>query len=277
MKTIYLIKTCFQILAFVVFVYQMRQSATKYLDGPIVLVKSAGKLWDIQPPAVFVCQQDQFNYSSAKAYGYQNFNEYTIGKLMDSNKITWRGKSGNISFEDLLLKMLPTDYSNFKSNYDYTDLLLFPHGYCKKLKFWNSTINIIITTTERISILFTDPNRANNIRGEEEESNRISLENTSTGYHSKIYEASYIINDARIEDGLTCTDYTAMKSSYGACISDTLEKNVLATYGCLAPWFPTALSNKTCKEEIDFNNIDKNLFTALQKDSKVCENIQYLP
>lgn len=274
MKTIHLIKTCFQVLAFLVFVYQMHQSASKYLEGPIVLVKSTGKLQDIQPPVVFVCQQDQFNYSSSMAHGYENFKEFMAGKLMESNTITWKGKTGNISFEDLLLKMLPIDYSNFTSNYHYMDLVLFPHGYCKKLKIPKPDMNIIITTTERIDILFTDPNRANNVRGEEEENNRISLENTSTGYHAKIYEASYIINDARIEDGFTCTDYTAMKSSYGTCISDTLEENILATYGCLAPWFPSAPSNKTCKEAIHLNNIDKNLFAALRKDFQVCENLK---
>ncbi len=228
----------------------MQQSVRKYFAGPIFLQQSTTTLQDIQPPVVYVCQKDQFKYNVSREVGYFNFHEFAIGSLMNSSVITWKGKSGNMTIQELLKKFLVTNYTNLKSKTNQSELLLFPHGFCQKVELKSPSDKINLKSTEPVYILLVDPSQVNCIRTGETEPNRVSLEMTQTGYEAKMYMASYSIHDATIRDGKRCKVYTK-DNSYGKCVEDAFKSELVATYGCLPPWFQPEVSNKNviCNQE----------------------------
>ena len=48
----------------------------------------------------------------------------------------------------------------------------------------------------------------------------------------KSYEVSFGIEDNRIYDGRTCTDYAKWNSNYDECVTDSFRKQLVKTYGC---------------------------------------------
>ena len=239
-----------QVLAFMVFVFQMQQSVRKYYAGPIFLQKSTTTLDEIQPPVVYVCQKDQFKYNVSHEFGYFNFHKFASGSPMNSSVITWKGKYGNMTTQELLKKFLVTNYTNLKNKNNQSELLLFPHGFCQKVEIKSPSDKIILQSTEPVYILLVDPSVVNNIRTGETEQNRVSLEKTLTGYEAKYYMASYSIHDASIRDGKRCKVYTK-DNSYGMCLEDALKGELVATYGCIPPWFQAKISDKNliCNQE----------------------------
>ena len=240
----------FQVFALIVFVFQMQQSVRKYFAGPIFLQQSTTTLDEIQPPVVYVCQKDQFNYSVSQEYGYLNFFNFARGSLMNSNVITWKSKSGNLTVEELLQIFLVKNYTNLKIANNKTEVLIYPHGYCQKVDIKSASDNILLKSTEPVYIILVDPSKLNSIRTEETEQNRVSLEKTASGYQAKIYMASYGIYDARIKDGNACKDYTK-DMSYGKCVEAAFKDELVATYGCVPTWFPKSINDKNviCNQE----------------------------
>ena len=48
----------------------------------------------------------------------------------------------------------------------------------------------------------------------------------------KSYEVTFGIEDNRIYDGRTCTDYAKWNSNYDECVTDSFRKQLVKTYGC---------------------------------------------
>ena len=129
-----ILRISFQILAFGIFLFQMQNSFKKYCQGPVVQERYLTSKYVTKQPIFFVCQVDQFNYTTAVANGYSGHINWAKGKLVDSEKISWKGKDGNISFDQLF----DSDYSSFKSvfgeiNSTFPPCIWLLRGFCLEL------------------------------------------------------------------------------------------------------------------------------------------------
>jgi hypothetical protein len=240
-------------LAFGIFIFQMQNSFRKYYQEPVIEERALTSKYVTKQPVFFVCQVDQFDYTAALANGYGGHIDWAKGKLMDSKKITWKGKDGNISFDQLF----DSDYRSFKSVFSETEDVFYPrYGVCKKVTDNNS--EVYVKTQKRSIFLIVDPNLESNLRVIEMENGRLYCGPTHDDRFDKIaYNLEYRFHDSKINDGQSCTDYERSNSSYGDCIEGIMERMFLDSYGCLPPWF---LRNKgmTCETEKEVAEPQKN-------------------
>ena len=223
---------------------------------PIVEQTSTVPYASITQPIIYVCQDNQFNYVTAKDIGYPTKTDFTYGITLD-RKLTWTGKNGNLTYETLVNLLFEADYESFtmvaseklidgSKRIGADKVFLNPYGFCMKLLHTNKTVSI--ESRYKTLFLLIDPARSNNLSlnymtvymGEFGPSGN----NTFQGYN---YEVKVRLHNHEILDGETCTDYDKLGSSYGACLQDMMQESFLNWYGCTPPWIRK--KNHTC--EID--------------------------
>ena len=232
----------------------------------------------LQPPAVLFCQPDKFNYEKGKKYGYTSYTRLVKGHLDGSSIISWKGKDGNLTYHGLEDLLFDPDYKlrignkyaiNQMMSYNHTAerKFLFPHGDCRKMADVPTKPTVGLETATKVTIYFVDPAKENDIRTEETTHAQATIGPAADNFFERIvYEVHYSLHDATIHDGVTCTDYTKMGSTYGRCLTEVLTEEVLHGYGCIPPWVPGNNTDQVCGEEmyIDLEEIkDKAIFFDL--------------
>ena len=236
----------------------MQNSFKKYFEAPVVQEQSLSTIDNTRQPTIYVCQADQFNDTAAFENGYPGRTTFTIGKLEGHQEMTWRGKYGNSTFEDIF----NTDYSNFYSKHSNLEHLFLPqHGFCKKMLKKRS--DIYIKTHKRSMILIVDPYLDSGFYVVEVNSGRLYFGPTYDNYFdSSSFNLKYMYHDNKIADGQSCTDYEMIESSYGTCIENIMKKYLLECYGCLPTWFPKE-KGLTCEIEKDVNDFNEEYCVEL--------------
>ena len=173
MKNKHMFRRVFQTFTFILFIIQFQQSIKKYFQYPVIEQKSRLPVKDLPNPVVYVCNENGFNYQKANDYGYKYFSRFLAGILTNSTTISWKGKWGNITFNDPKNILLDSKYSSLESEtlvISTTDLwnvnewkrtFLFPHGVCVELANVPHNTTVKILSRDEINIYFVDPNRAN--------------------------------------------------------------------------------------------------------------------
>ena len=258
-----------QVLAFMVFVFQMQQSVRKYFAGPIFLQKSTTTLDEIQPPVVYVCQKDQFKYNVSHEFGYFNFLKFASGSLMDSSVITWKGKYGNFTYEELQDYIYDSNYSdliveNHLEETNETDVtFVTSYGFCMKLLTLENNNFMGLYNVKRSSVLLVDPSTDNPFEIIHLDNGKINFGPTSDDqFDFYSYELVWTLHDSSIYDGISCTNYDNLGKSYGECVEDEMSKKMLSLYSCLPPWFPDYYIDQYCEVNKDIilsnDNINKS-------------------
>ena len=146
---------------------------------------------------------------------------------------------------------------------------LFPHGHCMKMVDVNSKPIVGLRTNAKVTIYFVDPAKLNDIRTGETYHAQATIGPANDNlFERQVYEVSYSVHDATIHDGITCTDYTKTKSSYGRCLMDVLTDELLQGYGCMPPWVHGNYTDQVCGEamHINVNDVkDKSIFFDLNE------------
>ena len=259
MKNQELIRKVFQTLTVILFIIQFHQSLKKYFEHPVVVQTSHVLVQDLQAPVVYICQDDQFNYTKSESNGYKYITHFMAGYLMNTSTISWKGYHGNHTYKELEALLFDYDYStlNLSINqiWGYNNTLqkkfMFPHGICMKLLDVQSKPWIEVETTKKVRVLFVDPAKANSIRTGENFGAEVSIGPVSnTHYGLGIYEVDYSLHDDTIYEGSSCTNYGKLDSSYGECLKTVLIDQFMANYGCIAPWIPGNNSEQVCDNGI---------------------------
>ncbi len=236
----------FQLFAFGMFAFQMKNSVTKYLDQPVIAISSMSSFDAVSKPIFYICQDDQFSYAKAKETGYEDISSFTSGQLLDSSDITWMGKYRNTTFQKLQDTLFDSDYTNLIHSTSIREdriqaverVYRVPDGFC--MKPLNTMKEMVFMTTKTTRLLLDDPGLANNLRITRHDNGNVKFgptgNNTFDGY---LYEVKIYIHDHRIHDGKTCTDYENFGSSYQNCIERAFSIKLIEWYGCLPSWFPT--------------------------------------
>ena len=70
-----------QIIAFGIFLFQMQNAITKYVQKPIVQQTSTTSFQNIEKPVIYICQDGQFSYKKAEEFGYKSQTDVIFGLL----------------------------------------------------------------------------------------------------------------------------------------------------------------------------------------------------
>ena len=259
MELVKLIRTLVQIFALGIFVFQMQNSIRKYISRPVVQQSSTTTFDSIPKPVIFVCEDGQFNYEKARQNGYKSFSRFNLGILSDTTTISWRGKNGNLSFKELQEDIFDYDYSTFVhqtsltgDDYKWTDapadlVYFIPQKFCMKPKQTLKGMNF--RSTKKSFLYLDDPEKTNGLRITRIDSWKGELGPTGNlTFNGKLYEVQISIHDSKVHDGLTCTDYKKIGTSYGECVENEFKRELLGWFGCLPPWFPKKIENLECSD-----------------------------
>ena len=257
-----ILRNIFKILTLTIFIFQVQNSLSKYYARPVVEERSMTTKDKTRQPSVYVCEDNQFNTTKSQAVGYDHIEDLKAGKLANSDKYTWKGANGNLTFEEIQAIAYDTDYSNFKAVTSETkELFIAPHGFCMKLV--DTVSEQFIKTVRKSMLLLVDPRIDNDIRIVEMNHGRLYCGPTTPNlYDAASYEMEYSLKDSKIYDGVSCTDYEKINSSYGQCIKELMKEELLKCYGCLPSWFPTKMG-LTCEKEKDI----------IIQDGQICEKL----
>ena len=106
-------RVCFQVLALMIFIFQMVQSVLRYLQFPIVMQTSVSPLTaEHKTPIVYVCQESQFSYLLANENGYKYFSDYLGGLIQKTEHLGWMGTNDNVTAEELFHILYETNYTD---------------------------------------------------------------------------------------------------------------------------------------------------------------------
>ena len=152
-------------------------------------------------------------------------------------------------YQQLLAKLFTYDYSGFKiqhfdkETFQRTKILptenifILPMGFCRRPVNFSLDKAIKMVTRTRLTILLEDPYQFNRVRSKATPKASIQLKDLSG---ESQYKVTYTIHDNKLNNGLSCTDYEQIGTSYGSCIEKALEKEFIEWFGCLPPWFPSS-------------------------------------
>ena len=216
----------YQILALSFFVYQMKQSILKYIDSPI----SISKIHSDQPhpgPVLFVCQSDQYDYTKSYRFGYQSMGHLWSGTMIhEDKKYTWKGKYGNLSFDEMTREFFNYNYSQLGIENGKVDRNLFNLnlGMCKQLTDVQYRTIATITSNAKITLLAVDPFTLNSIRINDDPSLVVTVGPSDNGlYDWARVIVEHSVTDYSILDGIECKDYQRIDSSYRQCAIETVQ------------------------------------------------------
>ena len=224
----------------------MQQAFNKYASKPKVRETSVERLNNIQKPLMYICQEDQFNFTKAKQIGYESNSAYLSGFLNRTETPTWIAHSrGYENGTELLENLYEHDYNDldivqYYTSHNASKVFLLPYGFCMKVE--NVTLNISAQfhSKKTVKLLILDPYQSTKFRAEQILGKSIQLKgHEKTGlYEFSWHKVSYILFDETIMDADDCTDYDKIGSSYGECVEKAVEVKLLDLYGCIPFWFP---------------------------------------
>ncbi len=262
-----LLKTAIWLAAFGIFVFQMQNSVTKYLSRPVVQEKSTKELYEIQMPVIYICEDNQFNYTNGKRFGYPSQETFYPGMLNGTLNISWKGTDDVMTIKDLQKELFgdETSYSQitfYPPDISSEKIFIAPHGFCVKLS--NNT-SAWVYTEKKALFLIVDPYKVNDIQVAEMDNALVSFgPTTEDRFDFSMFEVRCTLYDDRIHDESTCTDYEKIGSSYGVCIKQVMRDQLLDSYGCLPPWFES--SKQTCEEGSEINVTNGTLLNDTIRD-----------
>ncbi len=258
-QALFLLRTFFQFFAFAFFIFQMQQAFNKYASKPKVRETSMERLNEIQKPLMYICQEDQFNYTKAKQMGYESNSGYLSGLLNGTEATSWMGNT-NINPDKVLKSLYEYDYSDLEilvggEPKNITEVFVLPYGFCMVIQNLTELMNLEIHANHTMKFLILDPYQSTNFRAEQILGKSIQLKgHEKTGlFEFSWHKVSYTLFDETIKDGESCKDYDKVGSSYGECVEKAVEDKLQDFYGCIPFWFPgnTTKCSKGLKEKND--------------------------
>ena len=79
------------------------------------------------------------------------------------------------------------------------------------------------------------------------------------------YEMVFSLYDTSIKDGVTCTNYERINSSYGECVNQVVKDVFLENLDCVTPWVPNN-SGSVCEIDKEIHMKDTKYYEGLPSD-----------
>lgn len=197
-----------------------------------------------------------------------------MGRIEDSKTITWKGKDGLKTPEEMQKFLFDVDYTSFAVlaqtdkgirewvEIESDEIYQIPYGYCKRLE--QDQRKIMIQSRERNIILFVDPSKDNSIRMSRMDNGKVVFGPVGEHlYEEFTFQIEIGIKDLNIHEGISCTNYDSKGFSYGQCIQNIFGKALIDWFGCIPVWF-SGPSNITCQTDANIKNPDQTLLDYMK-------------
>ena len=195
---------------------------------------------------MYVCSDNQFNYSKAATHGYQSNTNFLAGKVTNSTTPSWMGNTTNNNLTpDMSLESLYSfNYSDLAvGNGKSEKVEVVTSGFCMKISNFSMNSTIEMTTKNPLRFYILDPYRSTALRLERMLGHTRKLKEGQAGFSFSFNKISLELHDDKIHDGDICKHYSSTKGNFGDCFDQELEEKLKDWFGCLPIWFPTD-SNK---------------------------------
>ena len=264
----------FKLFAFFIFVYQMKNSISKYVEKPVAQLVSTVNFEQISEPLIYVCQKGQFNYTISKQHGYKDYSHLVLGTIDGFGNASWNGNHNDKSFQELQNLIFQRNYSKVDTHiYNHltdawedlknVNVYINPHGFCIKLDKINRDLIQIVTSKES-TLFIVDPFHANTVTLLGRANSFLDIGHQENGlYESSYFDLEVNLYDSSIMNGHSCADYEILGTSYGECLKNNLKDFMLKSLGCLLPWFPDQ-HHPICKF-VEKTEANDKAFTEIKK------------
>ena len=286
MEKLKAVRFVIQLLAFMIFCYQMINAVYKFLEhetGQTYIIKTID---EIQLPLMLVCERDQYDWDAAKELGYKYRRPLYKGLLGEN--ISWGGNK-NQTFIEVLKTIYKHKYDGIKFkqgtnrnakffpsfNEDYSTTFVYPHGFCISLEnitrpkpgeelivqirfMFNASLDIYITDpSKRVYYAISEASFTGDRIGYAVDED---LGNRALYYHLEV-EERVLNKDNPDED---CTDYGSEShpGSYADCFDAAHQAEFFPLLGCMPPWMS---KNRQCEGNI--SNKPNNYFENTTMDT----------
>ena len=247
------LKSIFQVLLTVIFIFQAYQAFQKYFKYPVVTQTSIEKIEKGTKTDFQICEHASlFDYHTANRLGYSAYYLFLVGMSRESEFPTWRGINGNLSYEILQDILIDNDFANVSVNEETAKSFIFHNKYCLETQLSSGKDLKISTTNKSLKIFLNHKSTDLRITNFRTSQLMIDLEVEETAFHYWRYSLKYEVYDDTIHDGNTCVDYRRLKESYGDCIYNIFKQYAYLTYGCYPPWLNEGVGNVCEKDSIPF-------------------------
>ena len=256
-----IIKLAFKLAAFGVFIYQIRNSFQLFLSDTIVQITSFD---EIGPQQFYICFDRAFDYTAAEQIGYRSHSQFLAGKLESSSTLSWRGKYGNMSFDEMASVLYRKNSAQTNLYNSSRQVLNFLTGFCLLTEPIAVNVYFTIRSLEPFMV-FLD---LRNINFKTQKNPWSTLQAIRTGkdtFQYGVYEIIYSKQDDTLLDGNTCSDYDKINSSHSECFELAIEDYMKSILGCLPPWWPK-INNLTCERDVDVKKLNSTAMNRLLID-----------
>ena len=270
----------------ILFLYETLQSVKKYSKFETARSVSVENLADVGLPVITLCHESGYSHYSLKSLGYDSFQSFAEGKILNASQYGWVG-TGNNSIKEVfeeayispnILKILRNDSYLKLNGKEIMKLnwkekrMVYPEGKCFELDQDpgpSSDIALILKFQERfnftgkIQLIMSDPNkgfyRPDILSSSGDKIEIIFHQNRQkvfSVYTTKIHKTE----DMEKDTAANCFSYK--ESSYKNCTDSVIQETYLDEIGCVPPWF-TYNEDLVCNhtfDKIQWRNIPAMIF-----------------
>ena len=248
-------RVLFQLVASLIFMYQMQQSISKYIRAPIVKELAESSLYDITKPVIYICKQDQFNTTAATQIGYDWEGHYLAGIHNNGATIfNWKGNSSGVEYDDLLKALYVANYTGVEvQTYDEIKVafeqvetevkFIMPYGFCERVDSSKIEETMFVLANQNIKLIIVDLNLDDGIQIKDEASNHIEVDFNSNEAFDYVYEVVFMVENDQMHNGKSCHNYEEIGQSYKDCLKASIEEQFLDWFGCIPPWYNSSSYN----------------------------------
>ena len=255
MREVKQLKVLLQIVAFIIFVWQMKFAFEKYYDAPTMVTVGSKTIFSFDKSLlVTICKTSQFDYARSSSLGFKTTTTFLVGEQHNSNTtLSWTG-TANMTFKETVNYIFKsgTQRGNVYTKFNNTiTKFLVPFGVCtiskgkpmelisgKKKRFafyMKREGNYIVFITDVASGLHFMIERPLTTG----EKMIIDIPANTTMLKNAFYSVELTERQVKLGDG-SCTNYPDESGhiNYGACVEEENRRRILPILGCMVPWLP---------------------------------------
>ena len=252
MREVVRLKVILQVLAFVVFSWQMKSALLKYSNAPTMVSGSSKTINNFDKHILItICKSSQFDYIRSPLLGYKTRTPFLAGEHNSNKILTWTG-TGNLTLNETINILFQ---AGIKEQNVYTDFVetntkfLIPFGVCTVLKGKPSQLisdkekrlDLYLKNAGKYVVYITDV--ASDLHFQIQrplatgDKMSIKIPVNTTMNKQAFYSVELTERQVNTGDG-SCINYPdqAGHTSYHDCVEKENQRRILPILGCMVPW-----------------------------------------
>ena len=238
----------FLLLAFSIFmfIYQASVAVMKLMNPSVVDSTEKFDIADIEPPLITICPREQWNKTMLKQFGYSSNFNFWFGYDKSVGSLVGWGAQHNLTFEELVGKVLNYHLSNDDMMFGYRnnkqmdvnyEIIFYPKfGYCYDLVNLSTSgeMEIWIQPEYKDAQVYITDKKLRTRHGVHVASHWGSKIILQKGWHQEYSVKVKLLSDFDPRDPSSCMEYEY--DAYEKCVDDELQQVWKPLINCNPPW-----------------------------------------